>query len=102
MEHQPPMVKGRRIKLRYAHQGGKNPPRIIIHGKQTEALPDSYRRYLTKRFHKLLQLKGTPLRVEFRTGDTPFEKNRQKRTRLTPGQRYRLDRMPGRKKPQGS
>lgn len=102
MEHQPPMVKGRRIKLRYAHQGGKNPPRIIIHGKQTEALPDSYRRYLTKRFHKLLQLKGTPLRVEFRTGDNPFEKNRQKRTRLTPGQRYRLDRMPGRKKPQGS
>ncbi len=44
--HQPPLVKGRRIKLRYAHQGGRNPPRIIIHGNQTTAVPDAYRRYL--------------------------------------------------------
>ena len=48
--HQPPLVRGRRIKLRYAHQGGRNPPIIVIHGNQTERLPDSYRRYLSYNF----------------------------------------------------
>ncbi|MEN8213175.1 MAG: ribosome biogenesis GTPase Der [Pseudomonadota bacterium] len=94
-EHQPPMVRGRRIKLRYAHQGGKNPPRIIIHGKQTDAVPASYRRYLAKRFHKVLQLSGTPLRVEFRSGENPFEQKQKRSSRLTPGQRYRIRKKGG-------
>lgn len=71
--HQPPLVKGRRIKLRYAHQGGKNPPLIIIHGNQTEAVPDSYRRYLINAFVKYLKLQGTPVRIEFKTGENPYK-----------------------------
>jgi len=71
--HQPPMVKGRRIKLRYAHQGGRNPPIIVIHGNQTEALPDAYRRYLINSFQKYLKLQGTPIRIELKSGKNPFE-----------------------------
>lgn len=71
-EHPPPLVHGRRIKLRYAHQGGRNPPLIVIHGTQTEALPVSYQRYLINRFRRTLALQGTPLRLELRTGDNPF------------------------------
>ncbi|MEY6432456.1 ribosome biogenesis GTPase Der [Thioalkalicoccus limnaeus] len=82
-EHQPPLVHGRRIKLRYAHQGGRNPPLIVIHGSQTDAVPDSYRRYLTNRFRRALDLQGTPLRIEFRTGANPFAGRRNK---LTPSQ----------------
>jgi GTP-binding protein len=70
--HQPPLVHGHRIKLRYAHQGGRNPPIIVIHGNQTEALPDAYRRYLINRFRKALSLDGTPLRLELRSGDNPY------------------------------
>jgi len=81
--HQPPTVKGRRIKLRYAHQGGQNPPVIIIHGNQTAAVPRSYKRYLINTFHKVLNLRGTPLKVEFKTGDNPFKGRRNK---LTPRQ----------------
>jgi GTPase len=54
-EHQPPLVQGRRIKLRYAHQGGRNPPIIVIHGNQTERLPETYRRYLINRFRERAQ-----------------------------------------------
>ena len=72
-EHQPPLVHGRRIKLRYAHQGGRNPPLIIIHGNQTENVPDTYRRYLINRFRKDLGLSGTPLRIEFKSGTNPFK-----------------------------
>ena len=68
--HQPPIVRGRRIKLRYAHQGGKNPPVVVIHGNQTEDVPESYQRYLENIFTRLLKLEGTPLRIEFRTGKT--------------------------------
>ncbi|HIA08382.1 MAG TPA: ribosome biogenesis GTPase Der [Chromatiaceae bacterium] len=71
--HQPPLRRGRRIKLRYAHQGGYNPPRIVIHGNQTEGLPESYRRYLEKAFRKAFDLVGTPVRLSFRTGDNPFK-----------------------------
>ena len=71
-EHQPPLVRGRRIKLRYAHQGGRNPPRIVIHGNQTQAVPDSYRRYLMNFFRRALRLDGTPLRVEFKGGVNPY------------------------------
>ncbi len=97
-EHQPPMARGRRIKLRYAHQGGKNPPRIIVHGKQTDAVPASYKRYMQKRFHKVLQLSGTPLRVEFRTGGNPFKEKEKRSSKLTPGQRYRLNKKGERSK----
>ncbi|HTT07206.1 MAG TPA: ribosome biogenesis GTPase Der, partial [Gammaproteobacteria bacterium] len=67
--HQPPLVRGRRIKLRYAHLGGHNPPRIVIHGNQTESVPNAYRRYLENEFRKLLKIEGTPLKLEFRTGE---------------------------------
>ena len=81
--HQPPLVRGRRIKLRYAHQGGKNPPIIIIHGNQTESIPAAYKRYLTNIFHKVLKLRGTPLKVEFKSGVNPYK---DKRNTLTPRQ----------------
>jgi GTP-binding protein len=89
-EHQPPLVRGRRIKLRYAHQGGQNPPLIVIHGNQTERLPDTYRRYLNNYFRTALQLVGTPIRLEFRTGENPY---RGSRNRLTPRQERRRKRM---------
>lgn len=65
--HEPPMVKKHRIKLRYAHAGGQNPPVIVIHGKRVKALPAAYRRYLEKSFRKALNLVGTPIRLEFKT-----------------------------------
>lgn len=80
MEHQPPMVRGRRIKLRYAHQGGKNPPIIVIHGNQTDAVPATYKRYLVNRFRSVLHLAGTPLRIEFKSGDNPFHGRKNKLT----------------------
>ena len=70
--HQPPLVRGRRIKLRYAHQGGKNPPVIIIHGNQVAHVPDAYRRYLVNTFREAFKLQGTPVRVEFRSDANPF------------------------------
>jgi GTP-binding protein len=73
VERQPPPRKGlRRPKLRYAHQGGQNPPRIIIHGNSLDELPDSYRRYLEGVFREAFALTGTPMRVEFRTGRNPY------------------------------
>ncbi len=72
-EHQPPMVHGRRIKLRYAHQGGQNPPIIVIHGNQTESVPNAYKRYLINRFREVLKLSGTPIRIEFKSGNNPFK-----------------------------
>lgn len=89
-EHQPPMSKGRRIKLRYAHQGGKNPPLVIIHGNQTDAVPNSYQRYLVNRFRKVFELHGTPLRIEFRSGENPFA---GKRNLLTPRQMRKRKRL---------
>lgn len=70
--HQPPLVHGHSIKLRYAHQGGQNPPLIVIHGNRTEHLPESYRRYLENVFRKSLSLWGTPVRIEFKRGGNPF------------------------------
>lgn len=80
-DHPPPLVNGRRIKLRYAHSGGRNPPRVVVHGNQTDRVPDSYRRYLEKTFTRALELVGTPLRVELRTGSNPFAGQRNKLTR---------------------
>jgi GTP-binding protein len=89
-EHQPPLVRGRRIKLRYAHQGGQNPPIIVIHGNQTARLPQTYKRYLNNYFRKALRLVGTPIRLEFKTGDNPYQGRRNK---LTPRQDRRRKRM---------
>jgi GTP-binding protein len=80
VQHQPPMVAGRRIKLRYAHQGGKNPPVIVVHGNQTDRAPDAYKRYLMGVFREAFELQGTPVRVEFRTGGNPFDKDRKRTT----------------------
>jgi len=88
--HQPPLVHGRRIKLRYAHTGGHNPPRIIIHGNQTAHVPDSYKRYMIKAFIDRLKLQGTPVVIQFKTGDNPYA---DKRNVLTPRQQYKRDRM---------
>ncbi len=89
-EHQPPLVHGRRIKLRYAHLGGSNPPVVVVHGNQTDAVPETYKRYLMHRFIDALNLKGTPLRMEFRTGDNPFKGRKNKLTERQSGRRKRM------------
>jgi len=89
-EHQPPLVQGRRIKLRYAHQGGQNPPVIVVHGNQTARLPQSYKRYLNNFFRQALKLVGTPIRMEFKTGENPYQ---GKRNQLTARQQQRRKRM---------
>ena len=88
--HAPPLVRGRRIRLRYAHQGGRNPPVIVIHGNQTEKLPEAYRRYLVNRFRKAFRLQGTPVRIFFKTSDNPFKGRRNK---LTPRQQQKRKRL---------
>jgi GTPase len=88
--NQPPMSRGRRIKLRYAHQGGHNPPTIVIHGTQTEAVPDTYRRYLAKSFRQALGLTGTPVRIELRSGPNPYEGRKNPPTRRQIQRRKRL------------
>ncbi|MDR2215811.1 MAG: ribosome biogenesis GTPase Der [Nevskiaceae bacterium] len=70
--HQPPLVKGRRIKLRYAHQGGRNPPRIVIHGTQSSQTPDAYRRYLSNVFREAFDLYASPVALEFRSDANPY------------------------------
>ena len=72
--HQPPLVHGHSIKLRYAHQGGQNPPVIVIHGNRIEHVPDSYQRYLVGVYRKRLDLWGTPIRIEFRGGENPYHR----------------------------
>lgn len=69
----PPMTSGRRMKPKFAHQGGHNPPVIVIHGNQLDKLPGSYRRYLINTFRKAGKLQGTPIRLEFRAASNPFE-----------------------------
>ncbi len=88
--HQPPLVSGRRIKLRYAHQGGSNPLIVVIHGNQTEKVPPAYERYLINYFYKTLKLKGTQVKLEFRTGENPYE---GKRNKLTPRQQHKKKRL---------
>ncbi|MGE8691316.1 MAG: ribosome biogenesis GTPase Der [Achromobacter sp.] len=73
VEQQPPPRKGIfRPKMRYAHQGGQNPPLVIIHGNALDAVPDSYRRYLETRFRNAFDLAGTPLRIEFKSSHNPY------------------------------
>ncbi|HUO78582.1 MAG TPA: ribosome biogenesis GTPase Der [Steroidobacteraceae bacterium] len=88
--HQPPLVRGRRIKLRYAHQGGRNPPLIVVHGNQVAHVPEAYRRYLVNTYREAFRLHGTPVKVEFRSDTNPYagrrnelsERQKQKRRRL--------------------
>ncbi|NVK22944.1 MAG: ribosome biogenesis GTPase Der [Kangiellaceae bacterium] len=79
--HPPPTVRSRRVKLRYAHPGGHNPPIIVIHGNQCSKLPDSYKRYLINFFRNKLNLIGTPIRLEFKEGDNPFKDRKNEITR---------------------
>lgn len=79
-DHQPPLVRGRRIKLRYAHQGGMNPPRIIIHGNQTKDVPEAYRRYLENIYRRVLNIMGSPVKIEFKSGENPFAGRKNKLT----------------------
>jgi len=88
--HPPPLIRGRRIRLRYAHQGGRNPPVIVIHGNQTEKVPEAYRRYLINRFRKAFKLKGTPVRLRFKSSDNPYK---GKRNKLTPRQERKRQRL---------
>ena len=89
-QHQPPMVRGRRIKLRFAHSGGKNPFRIVIHGNQLSEIPESYTRYLSNYYQKHLRLEGIPVLIHYRQGDNPFagkknvlsKRQQEKRRRL--------------------
>ena len=71
-KHQPPLVKGRRVKLRYAHMGGHEPPTIVIHGTQAETLPMSYQRFLCEFFRKTLGLIGTPVRLQLKSPKNPY------------------------------
>ncbi len=82
------MVHGRRIKLRYAHQGGSNPPVIVVHGNQVDSLPGAYKRYLENTFRKVLKVTGSPIRFEFKSGENPFA---SKVDRLTPRQKVKKD-----------
>lgn len=90
-DHQPPMVHGRRVKLKYAHAGGYNPPIIVIHGNQVNDLPDSYKRYLMNYYRKALQMMGTPIKIEFREGENPFTPT--KKNTETALQKYKRERL---------
>ncbi|MDM3870133.1 ribosome biogenesis GTPase Der [Porticoccus sp. W117] len=103
-QHQPPMVQGRRIKLRYAHSGGQNPPLIVIHGNQTDRVPNNYVRYLEKTFREALDLHGTPVRIEFKGSANPYGDKQQlsdrqaaKKRRLDKTKQARAKRPNGKK-----
>ena len=89
-DHPPPMVQGRAIKLRYAHKGGDHPPTVVVHGSRTEALPDSYRRYLANRYRDELDLLGVPVRLETRTTRNPYAGRRNELTRRQIKRRQRV------------
>jgi GTP-binding protein len=100
-DHQPPMINGRRIKMRYAHAGGQNPPLIVIHGNQTGKVPASYQRYLEKVFCRELKLEGTPIRVEFRTGDNPYAEKSDKMTQRQAVRKRQLNAQADKSKEKG-
>ena len=75
---QPPRDGRIRPKMRYAHQGGMNPPVVVVHGNSLQAVSDSYRRYLEGFFREKFDLAGTPLRIEFRTGRNPYAEEGKK------------------------
>ena len=86
----PMMIRGRRIKLRYAHLGGHSPVRVIIHGNQTHSIPNSYHRYLAKFFRKQLGLVGAPVLIDFKHGDNPYKGKKNKLTQRQINKRKRL------------
>lgn len=90
LDHSPPMINGRRIKLKYAHTGGHNPPLIVIHGNQTDKLPVHYKRYLEKTFREVLDLQGTPIRIELRQDSNPYVKHEQGMTAQQIAQKRRI------------
>jgi len=89
-DHQPPLVRGRRVKLKFAHAGGYNPPIVVIHGNQVKDLPDSYKRYLMNYYRRTLNVMGTPIRIQFKEGENPFA---GKRNLLTPTQQRKRKRL---------
>ena len=99
--HQPPMKQGRTAKLRYAHAGGKLPPRIVIHGSRTDTIPEAYRRYLVNTFIKHFGLKGTPLFIDFRDSENPYKDRKNVLTRRQLDKRRRLKKFTGRKNRRG-
>ena len=96
--HQPPMSQGRSSRLRFAHAGGSLPPRIIIHGNRTDAIPASYKRYLENVFIRHFKLRGTPLRIEFRSGSNPYKDKKNKLSSRQLAKRRRLKKFTKRKK----
>jgi GTP-binding protein len=96
--HQPPLVGGRRIKLKYAHQGGRNPPVVVIHGVQTDSLPAAYKRYLMNYYREQLRLKGTPVRLVFKSPENPFHGQKNKLSDRQVKKRKRLIDFSKRKK----
>lgn len=88
--HQPPIVNTRRIKLKYAHQGGRNPPIVVIHGVQTDALPESYKRYLMNYYRDKMGLVGTPIRLVFKSPANPFHGQKNKLTEWQVKKKERL------------
>ncbi|WP_087022814.1 ribosome biogenesis GTPase Der [Thaumasiovibrio subtropicus] len=89
-DHQPPMVRGRRVKLKYAHAGGYNPPIIVIHGNLVHELPNSYKRYLMNYYRRSLEMMGTPIRIQFQSSDNPYENQGGKLTLSQERQRKRM------------
>ncbi|MCK5716714.1 MAG: ribosome biogenesis GTPase Der, partial [Thiomargarita sp.] len=88
--HTPPLVRGRRIKLRYIHQGGHNPPLFVIHGNQVKSLPGAYKRYLMNTFRETFALEGTPIYLELKQGENPYEGRKNLLTPRQVQQRQRL------------
>ncbi|MDE1241426.1 ribosome biogenesis GTPase Der [Vibrio aestuarianus] len=89
-DHQPPMIRSRRVKLKYAHAGGYNPPIVVVHGNLVNELPDSYKRYLMNYYRKSLEIMGTPIRIHFQSSDNPFEGKTNKLTLSQERKRKRL------------
>ncbi|GAB3379377.1 ribosome biogenesis GTPase Der [Spongiibacter taiwanensis] len=89
-DHAPPMINGRRIKLRLAHPGGSNPPIVVIHGNQTDKVPASYTRYLEKVYRRELKMVGTPIRIQFKTADNPYEGKKNTLTKRQIDRKRRL------------
>ncbi|RLV59927.1 ribosome biogenesis GTPase Der [Parashewanella curva] len=79
-DHQPPMINGRRVKLKYAHAGGYNPPIVVVHGNQVSKLPDSYKRYMMNYFRRSLNIVGSPIQLRFHESSNPFEGKKEKLT----------------------
>ena len=95
--HQPPLSQGRSSRLRFAHSGGNLPPRIIVHGNRTDAIPPAYRRYLENVYIKHFKLRGTPLQIEFRSGENPYKDNKNILTQRQLAKRKRLKKFTKRK-----